>query len=124
MTIAGATGSIDRMVNRSAASDVIWTTQSAESEGDEAVEPRDGHDEHRGAHGEWVASSWAASVRLAAMFSVVAGLAALALSGHISDLSIVVIVIVAGTAVSWLQLESPPAPAPVRTRRSDADLGR
>lgn len=48
---------------------------------------------------------WAASCRLALVVSLIAGFAALTLASVVAETTIVVSVIVLGTAVSWFQLE-------------------
>lgn len=69
-------------------------------------------------HGEDMAArEWGASIRLAAVFSVLAAVAAVVLAGHVPDTTIVVCIIVVGTMLSWLQLEDQPATVPLRHRR-------
>jgi Flp pilus assembly protein TadB len=66
-------------------------------------------------------SDWWQSVRLATLYSFVAGLAALVLAGHVPDTTIIVSIIVAGTVVSWLQLDGAPQAATVRHPRRHRD---
>jgi len=63
-------------------------------------------------------TNWAAQLRLAIVVSVFAGLAAVALAGHISETAIVLSVIVLATMASWYQMERPgPEHALSRTHR-------
>lgn len=73
--------------------------------------------EIEGLGNEETTSVWSGSIRLAAMFSAFAALAAVVLAGHVPDTTIVVSIIVLGTMLSWFQLEAPPAAATVRHRR-------
>jgi hypothetical protein len=50
---------------------------------------------------------WRAQLRLAAVLSVFAGLAAVALAGHVGESAIVLGVIVLATMASWYQMERP-----------------
>ena len=52
-------------------------------------------------------TNWAAHLRLAIVVSVFAGIAAVALAGHISETAIVLGVIVLATMASWYQMERP-----------------
>lgn len=82
--------------------------RSAKRGGDVEIET---HDD------ETTTGSWSSSVRLAAMFSVLAALAAVVLAGHVPDTTIVVSIIVLGTMLSWFQLEDVPTAATVRHPR-------
>ena len=63
-------------------------------------------------------TDWPALLRLAVVASVFAALAAVALSGVVTETAIVVCVIVAATMASWFQIEHPrPTPRSVRVRR-------
>ena len=63
-------------------------------------------------------TDWAGVVRLAMIVSIVAALAAVALSGVLAETLIVVCVIVAATIASWFQIEHPrPATRRVPVRR-------
>ena len=65
-----------------------------------------------------VRTDWLGVLRLATVVSVVAALAAVALSGLMTETTIVVCVIVAATMASWFQIEHPrPAVRRVRLRR-------
>jgi len=66
---------------------------------------------------EAVAREWWSSVRLATVFSIVAGLTALLLSGRVPETTIIISIIVVGTMVSWLHIEDTPRPATVRHPR-------
>lgn len=59
---------------------------------------------------------WAASVKLACVFSLFAATAAMLLAGYVAEPTIVVFVIVAGTMASWYQLEHPVTAHPARVR--------
>gem|GEM_PF-7109947 len=60
---------------------------------------------------------WVPTLRLGAVASVLAALAAIALGRHLPEPTIVVGIIVLATMASWFQLEQPPAPRPARLRR-------
>jgi hypothetical protein len=64
---------------------------------------------------------WAAMCRLALVVSVVAGAMALLLSHAIGEMTVIVSVIVIGTAASWFELEhqgrDTPTPIPHRAPR-------
>ena len=63
-------------------------------------------------------TDWPGVLRLAMVVSVVAGLAAVALSGVMAETAIVVCVIVAATMASWFQIEhTRPATRRVHVRR-------
>ena len=62
-------------------------------------------------------SEWWASIRLATVFSIIAGLGALLLAGRVPETTIVVSVIVIGTMLSWFHLEDAPTAATVRYPR-------
>ncbi len=57
------------------------------------------------------AIDWAGTFRLALVVSIVAAFAAMLLVGVLPETTIVVAIIVAGTAASWYQLERRPAHA-------------
>ncbi|MEK7422930.1 MAG: hypothetical protein AAB131_03720 [Actinomycetota bacterium] len=59
---------------------------------------------------------WAASLKLACVFSLFAATAAMLLAGYVAETTIVVLVIVAGTMASWYQLEHPVTTHPARVR--------
>lgn len=62
-------------------------------------------------------SDWGSSIRLAALFSMVAATAAMILTGHVPETTIIMTIIAIGTVVSWLHLEDTPKPALVRYPR-------
>jgi hypothetical protein len=63
-------------------------------------------------------TDWPAMFRLALIASVVAALAAIALTGVVAETTIVVCVIVAATMASWFQIEHHrPAPRGIRVKR-------
>jgi len=62
-------------------------------------------------------SDWWASIRLATVFSIVAGLGAMLLAGRLPETTIVVSVIVIGTMLSWFHLDdSTPSPRAATVR--------
>lgn len=66
---------------------------------------------------EVVTSDWWASIRLATVFSIVAGIVALLATGHVPETTIIVSIIVTGTMLSWLHVEDAPTAATVRHPR-------
>ena len=66
---------------------------------------------------EVAGSDWGSSIRLAALFSMVAATAAMIFTGHVPETTIILSIIVIGTAISWLHLEATPKPALVRYSR-------
>ena len=63
-------------------------------------------------------TDWLGVVRLAVVVSMAAALAAVALSGVMTEIAIVVCVIVAATMASWFQIEHQrPGPRRVRVHR-------
>ena len=62
-------------------------------------------------------SDWGSSIRLAALFSMVAAVVAMILTGHVPETTIIMSIIAIGTMVSWLHLEDTAKPAVVRYPR-------
>lgn len=63
---------------------------------------------------------WTDMVRLAAVVSLFAAAAAMALVGHVSEMTIVISVIVLATMASWFHLEHPGRqPRPAHVHRHD-----
>jgi hypothetical protein len=65
-------------------------------------------------------TDWPDMFRLAAVVSMFAALAAMAMAGHISEAAIVITVIVLATMASWFHLEhAHRQPRPAHVRRHD-----
>jgi hypothetical protein len=62
-------------------------------------------------------SDWWSSIRLAAVFSIVAGISTMVLTGRLPEITIIMSIIVIGTMVSWFHQEDTPTAALVRHQR-------